>query len=37
MLFAFTITIFGCQQEGAAEKAGKKIDKAVENIEKKAE
>ena len=29
-LLAFVIGLAGCQQEGTAEKAGKKIDKAAE-------
>jgi hyperosmotically inducible periplasmic protein len=29
-LLAFVLGVAGCQQEGTAEKAGKKIDKAAE-------
>jgi len=29
-LLAFVIVLAGCQQEGKAEKAGKKVDKAAE-------
>ena len=29
-LLAFVLVLAGCQQEGTAEKAGKKIDKAAE-------
>lgn len=33
----FTFTLTGCKKEGAAEKAGKKIDQAVDSAKKKME
>jgi hyperosmotically inducible protein len=33
-LLAFVLGLAGCQQEGTAEKAGKKIDKAAEKAGK---
>ena len=36
-LLAFVLGLAGCQQEGPAEKAGKKIDKAGEKIDKATE
>ena len=33
-LLAFVLGMAGCQQEGAGEKAGKKIDKAAEQAGK---
>ena len=37
VLLAFVLGLAGCQQEGTAEKAGKKIDKAAEKAGKKIE
>ncbi len=34
-ILAFSLFLVGCQEEGPAEKAGKKIDEAVENVEEK--
>jgi hyperosmotically inducible protein len=36
-LLAFVLGLAGCQQEGAGEKAGKKIDNAAEKAGKKIE
>ena len=36
-LLSFVLGLAGCQQEGTAEKAGKKIDKAVEKAGNKIE
>ncbi len=37
LLVTLALGVAACQQEGTAEKAGKKIDNAVDKVEKKAE
>lgn len=34
-LLFFSLSMVACEKEGGAEKAGKKIDKAVESVKKK--
>jgi PBP1b-binding outer membrane lipoprotein LpoB len=34
-ILAFSLFLAGCQEEGPVEKAGEKIDEAVENVEEK--
>lgn len=37
VLWALVLVLTGCQQDGPAEKAGKKVDQAVEQVGQKAE